>query len=73
MREYGGYTVQRIEDELTWEYAMLLVDTVNERYAASSTTSPRPNPNERHLNIEDLADGFVPPGLGIAVERKVVN
>lgn len=32
MHEYGGYTIERIENELTWEQVFLFLGTISDRY-----------------------------------------
>ena len=81
MTEYGGYTVERIENELTYEQLFLFIETILDRRQRQRDESPSAGGGysggnkviERHMDIEDLAEGRVPADLGIAVVKKVVS
>ena len=71
LSEYGGYTLAKIEDELTWEQLYLLGDTILKRL--DRRTPRQGSPAEAHYDLDDIADGKVPNFTGLALVRKEVK
>ena len=74
MQRYGGYTIDKIENELTWEQVFLMVDTIKKRQSNkknnhNSGNGIKANSSNRivkHHNIQDIAEGKAKvPGLNI--------
>lgn len=72
LSEYGGYTVDTIEGQLSWEQVFMLTDAMTERYnpeeeekrsSSSSRRPARPNSRVREFTLEEVIQGQAPKGL----------
>jgi len=75
LSEYGGYTIERMENELSWEQVFLLTDAMVDRYkpeentGSVSTRPSKPNTRVREYTLEEVISGKAPSGLaGLAVK-----
>jgi len=79
LSEYGGYTIERLENELSWEQVFLMTDAMVDRHnpgdnsgssSGSGSGRPRkPNTRVREYTLEEVISGKAPKGLaGLAIK-----